>query len=44
MVQDADAIWREEIDKAGIAHEIGDFQDLVRLIAVREDADVVFAF
>ena len=25
MVQDADAIWREEIDKAGIAHEIGQY-------------------
>ena len=25
MVQDADAIWREEIDKAGIAHEIGEY-------------------
>ena len=25
MVQDADAIWREEIDKAGIAYEIGQY-------------------
>ena len=40
MVQDADAIWREEIDKAGIAHEIGQYfaaQTNMRSVGVMGD-------